>query len=356
MNGTIKLPDQYNTGISLAPSDFKNHLNKLSKGFSTEITGEYLLNSSPEEIPFLVYPLFQRSGLACLAGSSDTGKSTLLRQLAISIVTRQKGFLGFELRPSHYSVIYVSTEDSEREVGFLLSKQTQDYQNEDFRHLRFVFDAEDLFAKLEWSLSNSPADAVIIDCFADIFNGDLKDSQKIRSFLNQYHILAQKYDCLMLFLHHTGKRTEILEPSKNHLLSGQGFEAKMRLVIELRSDLLNPNKKHMCIVKGNYLAASHKRDSYSLEFDERTLTFFHSGERVPFGLLAKHPESGANKSKYELAKSLKDQGLTYDQIACKIGYNSKGSVAKLFEKAQRFGWVDVESNEVPNVSTEKKRR
>ena len=40
---------------------------------SGEITGEALLMKQIHEIPTLVEPLFPKVGLACLAGSSDTG-------------------------------------------------------------------------------------------------------------------------------------------------------------------------------------------------------------------------------------------------------------------------------------------
>ena len=45
-----------------------------------EITGEMLLSRNIREIPTLLDPLLPKSGLVCLAGSSDTGKSAFLRQ------------------------------------------------------------------------------------------------------------------------------------------------------------------------------------------------------------------------------------------------------------------------------------
>lgn len=123
-------------------------------------------------------------------------------------------------------------------------------------------------SELDRRLTRQPADVVIIDCFSDAFGGDLKDTQKIRSYLHPYQELALKHQCLILFLHHTSKRTEAYEPSKHNLLSGQGFEAKMRLVIELRADISDPTIRHLCIVKGNYLPGNMKRESYVLRFDE----------------------------------------------------------------------------------------
>lgn len=301
------------------------------------ITGEFLLNRKVTEILFLVFGLLQRSGLGCLAGPSDVGKSMLLRMLAIAVVTMQKTFLGFPLNCRHNSTIYVSSEDQETETAFLLLKQSKGYSAADFKRLRFVFDTNNLLTKLDSMLATAPADLVIIDCFADSFGSDLKDTQKIRSFLHPFQELAAKHDTLILFLHHTAKRTENFEPSKNNLLSGQGFEAKMRIVIELRADLMNPNYRHLCVTKGNYLPSHMKRESFVLEFLEDCFLFRETGERVPYEHLSK-PTEDSGKSKYEKANELKESGMSYEQIAKALGYGSKGTVTKLFDKAKNNGW------------------
>jgi biotin operon repressor len=112
----------------------------------------------------------------------------------------------------------------------------------------------------------------------------------------------------------------------------------MRLVIELRADLLNPLHRHLCIVKGNYLPASYKKESYVLQFDEQNFIFSNTGERMPFELLVKQPDTDNSKAKYEQAKELKEQGYSYEQIASALGYSSKGTVSKLFDKAKKNGW------------------
>jgi RecA-family ATPase len=331
---------------SITPTEILEHTNGILQQTETETTGEKLLLTEIKEIPTLVYPFLQQTGLACLAGSSDTGKSSILRQLAIAIVTGENNFLGFQINAKHRSVIYVSTEDLERETAYLLSRQTQRYKPELLKGLRFVFDIENLYNELDKRLTNKPADLVIIDCFADAYGSDLKDTQRIRTYLHSFQELAQKHECLFLFLHHTGKRTENFEPSKNNLLSGQGFEAKMRLVIELRADPSNPLHRHLCIVKGNYLPASYKKESYVLQFDEQNFVFSNTGERMPFELLVKQTDTDNSKAKYEQAKELKEQGYSYEQIANAIGYNSKGSVSKLFDKAKKNGWDNSVSNSV----------
>jgi Mrp family chromosome partitioning ATPase len=49
------------------------------------------------EVPCLLNPLLPRQGLAVLAGASDTGKSAILRQLALAVATGAQTFLDFPL-------------------------------------------------------------------------------------------------------------------------------------------------------------------------------------------------------------------------------------------------------------------
>jgi hypothetical protein len=322
-------------------------------GQPQEITAESLLAENIQGMPCLVEPFLQSVGLACLAGSSDTGKSTLLRQLAVSVCAGGDEFLGFAIEAKYRSVIYVSTEDDANATRASLQTQGWDKANYKLKGLRFVFEYEDLLPELEKRLKRKPADLIIIDCFADTFTGDLKDTQRIRSFLQPYQAMALKYSCLILFLHHTGKRTENLEPNKNNLLGGQGFEAKMRLVMELRRDLVDPRKRHLCIVKGNYLGNRHKSESIVLNFNETDCTFANTGEHTPFPLLVRQPEVDSSKAMWEEACRLQDEGKTYDQIAEALGYQHRSSIAKLFDKAQKQGWEAEERKDKRKIYNDK---
>jgi RecA-family ATPase len=309
---------------------------KSSMSLGDEVSGKQLLTEAPYEMDWLIEKLIPRTGMAALAGGSDLGKSALLRQLAIAIVCSYNYFLGFELKPKYRRAIAVCTEDDRTALSYLLRKQFEGLP-EKLQELSFIFEYDDLIQKLDKSLEIKPADLVIFDCFADMFGGDLKDTPKLRTFLNPYQQLSVKHSCFMLFLHHTSKRTEDLAPSKNNLLSGQGFESKMRLVMELRADPMNVHHRHLCIVKGNYLPANMKKESYVLEFHESCFTFSFTGERTPFEFLVKQNED-PSKGKYEQAKELKERGYTHDQIAEQLGFGSKGTISKLFTKGEQKGW------------------
>jgi RecA-family ATPase len=289
------------------------------------ITGDELLNMEIEDYPTLLDPIFPKVGLIALAGSSDTGKSSFLRQFAIHVASGMDNFLGFNLDKKHNSAIVFSTEDDKTAISYLLNKQNRkmNFPAEAFNNLRYVFEAMDPVEALDKELNRKPADVVIIDTFTDIYRGEMNATNRIRSFLNDYGQLAQQHETLFIFLHHTGKGKDKLEPSKHNLLGSQGFEAKMRLVMELRRDQFNPDYRHLCVVKGNYLSEEYKNESYLLEFDDHML-FHNRHERIPFENLVQHDTSERKNGKEEnltKTKELLEQGFNQSQIAEELGVN-----------------------------------
>ena len=132
---------------NINPDAIVTHVEGLIKktaGFTQgkSISAMDLLNRRIENIPCLVEPLLQKVGLACIAGSSDTGKSSLLRYLCMCVVSGETDFLGFAIRAKHKQAIYVSTEDDETAVAYLLNKQNCGMQIEPGRvqGLKFIFD------------------------------------------------------------------------------------------------------------------------------------------------------------------------------------------------------------------------
>lgn len=311
-------------GSELTKADALKETEKTDKW----VTGEQLLTHKCESLPCLAEPIMHKVGLACIAGSSDTGKSAFLRQLCFAVASGADRFLDFPLNAQHHSAIYVSTEDDALAMNWVLNKQNGDWnaKGEDLDGLRFLFDTTDLLHELDAKLEETPADIVCIDAFTDLFSGELNKSNEVRTFLNDYSQLAQKHQCLVMFLHHCGKRTEHEKtPSKHNLLGSQAFEAKMRLVLELRNDLENPNLKHLCIVKGNYLPAAYKQESYDLWFSDN-LTFSDTKTRTPFERLVKSPEDNAarenaKKEKKAAARDMHEQGFTLQQIAEEMKVN-----------------------------------
>jgi RecA-family ATPase len=274
-----------------------------------------LLDRNIFEIPTLLDPILPKVGLCALAGSSDVGKSSFLRQLAIAVSLGEPEFLGFKLNTEHKRAIYAMTEDDDLVVSVLLQKANlgKKLSHESYIRLSFIFDTSDLVKRLDNLLAENKADLIIIDSFTDLYGKSMNDANQVRTFLNEYSQLAQKHKCLIIFMHHTGKHTDGLIPSKHNLLGSQGFEAKMRLVIELRADQFQPDKRHLCIVKANYLPKEYKNESYVLFFDNN-FQFSMTDDRVLFEEL-----KAENKTEIkEMVKNMKEDGKTQEEIASQL--------------------------------------
>ena len=251
----------------------------MNANIPKELTLAMLLNQATKDMPCLWEPLLPQNGLVCLAGSSDTGKSAFLRQFAMCVCAGKDTFLDMKLNPRYRSVIYCSTEDNETAIAWLANKQnnTLCIPTEHLERFRLLFDCRrELVAELDRRISIAPVDVVIIDCYSDIFSGDINDNNQVRSYMSKYEELCERHDCLVLFLHHCGKRTEDMVPSKHNLVGSQTFEAKMRTVLELRNDCANPHRKYLTCLKGNYVSPEYKNRMMELSFGD-DLVFFRIG-------------------------------------------------------------------------------
>lgn len=242
-----------------------------------------LFNANIQDVPTLIKPFFQKVGLASLVGTSDAGKSTFLRQLALSIVLKKEQFCGFPINATLNKVLYVSTEDAPQNVAHSVRKQVLSLINdkselENIKNLKFIFDTENIFYRIENYIKENPVDLVIIDAFTDVFPGEINSNTLVRQFLNEFDKLAKKNNCLIIFLHHTRKRSQKYSPTKDSVIGSQAFEAKMRSVIEIRPFGSKEDIKHLWVLKSNFLTSEHKTQSYILNFSE-DLIYTNTGKR-----------------------------------------------------------------------------
>ena len=290
---------------------------KLTDEMSKYFKGaDQLKNQEIKEVDFLVDQLIPRGTLCSLVGESDTGKSSLLRQLAVSVAYGDETFIGFKLNDQCRNVVYVSTEDVEMSTGVWLNKHfgKDTVDHESLTRLKFLFITENLYQNLKEVIKNNCVDLLIIDSYADIFEGSMNDSNIVRSFLTKYNELANMYGVTIIFLHHTKKSSEGARPNKNSILGSQGFEAKMRSVMMLTKDKDDDTLRHLCVVKNNYLPEKDKKYSHELKFNEN-LSFEATGKRVDFNDLD-------NPEYMELAKELRNKGKSLRDIVDEL--NNKG--------------------------------
>lgn len=263
-----------------------------------------LYNRNIRELPKLLGELIPKVGIILLAGSSDTGKSIFARDLVLSLVLNKSEFIGFPFTENLFrKAIIVCTEDDDLAISYLLRRQLQN-ESEEFKlqclqNLHFLFDSDNLIDKLNAILIENRVDIIKIDTLGDLVN-DIKDNGEIRKLLSSMKKIAMNYQCLILLMHHTNKRTESLIPNKSNIQGAGGLEQKCRLVLELRNDLKDANLKHLSVLKGNYLGQEYKHSSFVLECDPLSLTFKNTGQRIPFEDLIDSQKDNSRPAKNSL--------------------------------------------------------
>jgi predicted ATP-dependent serine protease len=242
---------------------------------------------------WLVEKRIPYGSLSALVGESGTGKSTLLSQLAISIIKRERTFLGYNLITRSKKVLYVSTEDGLSFTHERLSKQlgySEDMFSTDgilikkdpyLSNIWFLFDNKDVIDSITQLLETESIDLVIVDAYSDVFEEDMNHANKVRQFLTEYGKLADQYGCAILFMHHYGKgdRTK----AKHKILGSAGFEQKMRSILSLdRKD----DQSFLKTIKNNYLSHDEGNSADHLLLGDDLLftkigSFDSGAERAP---------------------------------------------------------------------------
>ena len=160
----------------------------------------------------------------------------------------------------------------------------------------------------------------------------------MREFLNQFGKIAQKFECLIIFLHHTSKGKDKLSASKDNVLGSQAFEAKMRALLELRKHPNDENLRFLAITKRNYLSSAVKKKAKILKFDEKNLVFSVHEENIALSELNSVAKSHPRKKEIlneilQMPENLSIRGITSELQA--KGFNiSKTSVENYLKEVR----------------------
>lgn len=291
-------------------------------------TAQELIDNEITEIPWLWDRFIPKRGLTFVSGSSDTGKSTFLRQLSLAIVAGEVEHLGRDISATHRSVIYVSTEDDVLSLSPRI-KREKDYFISGIRYenLRFIFDNEDILRKLRAEIERQPADCIILDAFGDFFDGDINSSSSTRSFMNDYKAFSDEAGCAIVFLHHNRKASASGNPDKNDLLGSMAIEAKGRSVLMLSQSDSRSDRRLLRVVKGNYLTPEEKRITYDLSFEDGI--FDIASTSVPYVSTSTREETRKLASEYKKkGKSIRDTTYLLNEQGYKVSKSSVGRMLK----------------------------
>lgn len=304
------------------------HFNMENKEYQTRArSAKQILEMDIKEYPTLLEGIIPMKGIAALAGSSDLGKSYLLQQLSVAVASGADEFIGFKLNIKKQGALYISTEDDDFAMNLRLNKLEKFGNPDGMMNLNFIFDPQNLVNTIEQELEIKPVSLVVIDAFADVFRGSLNDTISVRQFMEPFKLIAQKHECAIVFNHHCGKHNQYKLPSKDNLLGSQGFESSMRTVMELRQDLNDETKRHLCIVKGNNMPTENKNRSFELIFDFEN-GFSNTGNRCKYENLILNKFSNSRSDLEDKIFELRRAGKSSREISLSLKENDNISVGK----------------------------
>jgi RecA-family ATPase len=285
------------------------------------VTAQEMISNKIEEIPMLWGYLLPKTGISLLSGHSDTGKSTLVRQLCSSIVTGEKEFLSYELHPEFGSVIYVSTEDDYSSLSARFKKENHSNTGtQGLENFKFIFDYSDdnVSALIDEELTKMPADCVVIDALGDVITTDPNNIVNVRKFYSGFKRLSDKHGCLILFVHHNRKSSIDNNQSKSDVSGSQAIEAKPRAVLMLNNIRGEANMKELRVVKANYIPESYKNYPIFIDVDENGTFRISSSKHME--VIKNRTDIAFKSSEDEILKirELSNSGLTIREIEEKM--------------------------------------
>ena len=276
------------------------------------ITGKELIEKGVKEYPVLVEGLIPKYEMAVVGGGSDIGKSSFLRDLAMSIVEKRDKFIGQKLNITHGRVIYVSSEDGIYALSNCLIRSTEGNDPSIYDKITFILEADNVLSTIKKELAKYNVDAIIVDSYSDMFtDGNMNSANDTRKFLKPFKNLCKEYECCVVFLHHFSKSRGQAGGSKNALLGSCGMEQMMRAVLTF-GEGNKDNVRELQLVKGNNFKTEEKKVVYNLTFEDNQRFSLH--ERTTASKNKSEEMAEDKPVVQELVYELKEQGKSWMEI------------------------------------------
>lgn len=253
---------------------------------NSELSFKNLMRLENKESDYIIKGILPACGISGLNGSSDTGKSLLLIQFALSYALNRP-FLKQKVNGGR-QVLYCSYEDEHISLKSRLKKLTKNLTETQIKilesKLHFQFYSDNNFQSIEKHLKTFPETGlIIIDPFSELMAGrDLNSSGEVREVMKSMHRLCLQGNLAIMYIHHNTKSSDKEGGmSKVNSSGSQAIEAKARVLFELKVE--NNIQRTLAIVKGNDIPISLKYPASKLILkfeDEESLWFQNSDSKV----------------------------------------------------------------------------
>lgn len=302
-----------------------------------------VMQATFDGIYFILGRLIPAECITLLTGSNDVGKSIFYTLICLAIVQGVNSLFGMKLTTNHKRVLIVSTEDSIRAIKDRIKKILGESSLPEDVEKRFLIltSFTDITSRINDILEQNPCDLVVIDAFADVFEGNINSSNDVRRYMNLYDEIIQKHKCSILIVHHIGKSMRNQGANKRNVLGSTGTVDKARQVLEMQKNPKSSTIREIVITKGNYNSEEDKSKKLYLKLDPNSLTFSPADEKTVEEL--KSNQANVEKCDVEIQKStpgrkkqmelvkqafkLREEGKTLEAIGKIVG-KDKSTISK----------------------------
>jgi archaellum biogenesis ATPase FlaH len=242
---------------------------------------EELYQVPDEAINYIVSNLLPTSGLSILVGKPKAGKSTLARQLAVSVAQGQE-FLKRETEQG--VVLYMALEEKLSEIkahfkalGLTVGENVRTYCDPAMR---------EALPRLEAALQTMPeVKLVIIDPILKFIKvGDSNDYVKVSDAFEPLLKLCRTYDVHIMAVHHMKKR--VAEDPMDNTLGSTALAAAVDTLIVLQRD-------------GAGIRTLCSRQRYGKDLEETQLNWDEKKRRLSMGMTCEEAEQKADEKSGE---------------------------------------------------------
>jgi hypothetical protein len=231
-----------------------------------------------DETPMLWDGFLPNREIALLAGIGGYGKSSLVRQLAISIARGDKEFLTRKIHAPHKKVIYVACEDGPLKTRKIL----RNLGGRPVESLVFLFASQllldDVLVQVAEELSKGMADLIVIDSLGNLFKGEQNSNSSAQAFYSQFAWFADK--ALVLFLHHIRKSDHRSAPDQVNIQGAGAFVQRPRAVLMLTGNK-HATERYLHVDKENDVSDTFRNDALILQFDREHKRYTSDGLTKP---------------------------------------------------------------------------
>jgi len=172
------------------------------------------VESDPE--PKFLWHGIPEGSKGIITGVAKTGKTTLAENLAISLSTGKKEFMGFPLIGEPQKVLFINLEESEKLFARRNLKQISELPERELNLFNenylcapssfpeFFTTAEDWLC-LRSIIIDSKAKVVIIDSLTHMFDGEIEKSNPAKKFIEKLRATFKDLGVTLIVVHHNTK-------------------------------------------------------------------------------------------------------------------------------------------------------